>query len=109
MCDKGGVYLGEGPRSEEPRVGRQWGGVRCRQDRVAGFVARDDRVIEAALGVVAPGHDDDVRGGLENGCEELCCQLLPTEAGVRTRGADRDGEDRVQEEDTLRGPGEEAA
>ena len=83
--------------------------MRGRQDCVSGFVTRDCGVIETALGIVAPGHDDDMRGGLENGCEEVCCQLLPTEAGMGTCGTDRDGENRVQKEDALGGPRKEAA
>ena len=105
MGGEPGVGAGEAFATEEAGVGGEGGGVRGGEDEVLGGVDEGD----FGLGLGAPKEEDDVRATFGDEADEGVGEGFPAFAGVREGGVGVDGEDGVEQEDALLGPGGEVA
>lgn len=100
-----GVGAGEAFAAEEAGVGGEGGGVRGGEDEVLGGIDEGD----FGLGLGAPEEEDDVGAAFGDKADEGVGEGFPAFAGVREGGVGVDGENGVEEEDALLGPGGEVA
>ena len=103
MLGQPGIGLAEGTGAEKAAVGGQRTGVRGLQNQVLGAV---DVVGQAAC-LLAPEQEHAGAGQVAQPRENRGSQGLPADAAVAARRVRGHGQNLVEQEDALRGPGGE--